>query len=247
MIAWFGDGLWTSMFIILNILVMEVMLSLDNAAVLAIMVSKLPKEQQGKALVYGMWGAFILRGLSLAFVSLLISLWWLKIPAGLWLIYLTYSHFTEKNDSIEEPSNTKQSAIFTYFTHYLSVFWATVALVEVMDMMFSLDNIFAVTAYTHYLGLIIIGVFIGIVIMRAVAKWFTTLLAKFDFLESLAFIIICGLGVKLVFVGISHVYEPLSLLNTHIADIITSTITLAVFVLPIISSSLFNLPKKVDQ
>ena len=52
--------------IILSLIVIEGILSLDNAAVLATMVRHLPKDQQVKALRYGIIGAYIFRLIALA-------------------------------------------------------------------------------------------------------------------------------------------------------------------------------------
>ena len=54
-----------SLAIIGNLIIIESLLSVDNAAVLATMVMDLPKEQREKALRYGIWGAYVFRGLAL--------------------------------------------------------------------------------------------------------------------------------------------------------------------------------------
>ena len=45
--------------VIINIVLLEVILSIDNAAVMATMVKKLPQSQQKKALTYGILGAYL--------------------------------------------------------------------------------------------------------------------------------------------------------------------------------------------
>ncbi|MEY3439161.1 MAG: hypothetical protein RL265_1746 [Bacteroidota bacterium] len=47
-----------ALFLVLGILLLEVILSFDNAAVLATMVKDLPEDQQKKALRYGILGAY---------------------------------------------------------------------------------------------------------------------------------------------------------------------------------------------
>ena len=58
--------------LILGILLLEIILSFDNAAVLATMVKDLPKEQQSKALKYGILGAYVFRGIALILVESII-------------------------------------------------------------------------------------------------------------------------------------------------------------------------------
>jgi predicted tellurium resistance membrane protein TerC len=79
-------------------------------------------------------------------------------------MYLTFNFFrgdateTKEDDYIDKNKNW----LYKSTVGFLGVFWSTVALVEVMDMAFSLDNIFAVVAFSNNIILIIFGVFIGI-------------------------------------------------------------------------------------
>lgn len=243
--AWFGNDIWAGLVTMGTIFIMETMLSVDNAAVLALMVGKLPEAQQGKALKYGIWGAFVMRGLSLCLVSFLVSFWFLKIIGGLYLLYLTVKHFTAKEgDGDEDPD---KNPVFKWASKYMSAFWATVALVECMDMVFSMDNIFAVTAMTKLIGWIVLAVFLGIVCMRAVATWFIGVMKKFPFLENVAFVVIGVLGIKLAFTLYTHYYPTSALteaLEGKSADYITSAITIGMFIIPVVTSVLFNVPKR---
>ena len=67
----------TSLAIIGNLIIIESLLSVDNAAVLATMVMDLSPEKRNRALKYGIWGAYIFRGLAMLFASVLIKIWWL--------------------------------------------------------------------------------------------------------------------------------------------------------------------------
>jgi predicted tellurium resistance membrane protein TerC len=80
----------TSLAIIGNLILIESLLSVDNAAVLATMVRDLPEKERNKALKYGIWGAYIFRGLAMLFASILIQIWWLKPLGGAYLLYLVY-------------------------------------------------------------------------------------------------------------------------------------------------------------
>ena len=84
------DNPAASLAIVGNLIIIESLLSVDNAAVLATMVMDLPEKQRNKALKYGIWGAYIFRGLAMIFASFLIQIWWLKPLGGLYLLYLVY-------------------------------------------------------------------------------------------------------------------------------------------------------------
>src|SRR3954463_11311186 len=85
-----------SLLIVGNLIIIESLLSVDNAAVLATMVMDLPKEKRNKALKYGIIGAYFFRGICLLFASFLIKVWWLKPIGGLYLLYLTFDYFKGK-------------------------------------------------------------------------------------------------------------------------------------------------------
>ena len=61
-----------SLVIIGNLIIIESLLSVDNAAVLATMVMDLPKEQRQRALRIGIFGAYFFRGLCLLFATFLV-------------------------------------------------------------------------------------------------------------------------------------------------------------------------------
>ncbi len=195
-----------AIFLVLGILLLEVILSFDNAAVLATMVKDLPEDQQAKALRYGILGAYLFRGIALVLVEHILEIWWLKPIGGLYLLYMAISHFAKgsQEEIDEEVQDTKKSVLYRSTVGIVGVFWSTVIAVEFMDIVFSIDNIFAVVAYTPNIFIICTGVFIGILAMRYVAKYFVVLMEKYPFLEKSAFLVIGILGLKLCFALVVH-------------------------------------------
>lgn len=231
-----------ALFLVLGILVLEVILSFDNAAVLATMVKDLPAEQQSKALRYGILGAYVFRGIALILVEHILEIWWLKPIGGAYLLWMAFSHFNQnyKAEMKDEVQDTKKSVLYRSTVGMLGVFWSTVLAVEFMDIVFSIDNIFAVVAYTPNIFIICIGVFIGILAMRYVAKYFVVLMEKFPFLEKSAFIVIGILGLKLCFSMLVHFYPSYEWIESEEFDLFISVLTLLIFFLPIISVKLLN-------
>ena len=239
--------------IILNLIIIETLLSVDNAAVMATMVMKLEPKQRAQALRFGIFIGYIFRGLCLFFAAWLIEIWWLKPIGGLYLIYLSLNHLLKKNPIKEEEleakevaTETKQSKLYQWTIGRLGVFWATVLSVEVMDLTFSMDNVFAAVAFTDNIYLIWTGVFMGILAMRFVAQAFVRLMHHFPFMEQVAFGVIALLGLKLVGSVWIHL-EPGNEMAHHLesewAGHIVSGITVAMFLMPLVTSWLFNWPK----
>ncbi len=193
--------------VIFMLIIIEGVLSVDNAAVLATMVMRLPEHQRSKALKYGIIGAYVFRGICLALAAWLITIWWLEPLGGLYLLWLAWGHFT-KHQSVEdegvEAVETEGNLLYRSTIGLLGPFWATVAAVEVMDLAFSIDNVVAAIAYVKSypmpskLVLVCTGVFLGILAMRFAATGFVKLMHRYPFLETCAFVVISILGVKLV-------------------------------------------------
>jgi YkoY family integral membrane protein len=241
-----------SLAIIGNLIIIESLLSVDNAAVLATMVMDLPPHQRNKALKYGIWGAYFFRGLAMIFAAVLIKIWWLKPLGGLYLLYLVYDWYKGKQTVAKEDDliDKKSNWLYKATVGSLGTFWATVCLVELMDMAFSIDNVFAAVAFTPNIILVCIGVFIGILAMRFIAQWFVKLMERYSFLETCAFVVIGILGLKLLMSLYEHFYPETGLskfLSSHSADLGISVLTVSIFFVPIITSLLFNFPKKTIE
>lgn len=240
------DNPVASLAIVGNLVIIESLLSVDNAAVLATMVGDLPKEQRKKALRYGIFGAYIFRGLCLLFASYLIQFWYLKPLGGLYLLYLVYDHFKARPAHDDEAVDKQKSWFYRNTLGLVGKFWATVALIELMDLAFSIDNVFAVVAFTDNLLLICVGVFIGILAMRLVAQAFVLLMGKYPFLETAAFTVIALLGLKLLLSLLTHYLpnHPVShALESETADVALTVLTVACFLVPWATSMLFNVPR----
>ncbi|REC48076.1 TerC family protein [Chryseobacterium pennipullorum] len=242
-----------SIAIIGNLILIESLLSVDNAAVLATIVMDLPEHQRKRALKYGILGAYVFRGLALIFASVLISVWWLKPLGGLYLLYISFDWLIKKikssdDNEIQEKNTDKESGwLYKNSIGLLGQFWATVAIVEVMDLAFSIDNVFAAVAFSDNLLLITLGVFIGILAMRFIAQWFVRLMQVFPFLETAAFIVIAILGLKLSLSLYEHFYPGTAFaqfLASHTMEILVSAITVLLFVVPVATSYLFGFPAR---
>lgn len=226
--------------ILFNLFLLESLLSIDNAAVLAVMVRDLPYRQQARALKYGIAGAFVFRGICLLLAAWLVKILWLKIAGGIYLVWLVLNHF--RSDTGDDQGARKRPGYINRIQRYIGAFWSTVILVEIMDIAFSIDNIFAAVAMTDNIYLIMAGVFIGILAMRFVAQGFTVLMRRFPSLESSAYIVIFILGLKLILSGMTDYFPVFGILKSifddHMFDLGFSCAMIVIFLYPIIKNLL---------
>ena len=173
------------------LVVLEGLLSADNALVMAIMVLGLPKKQHKPALRYGLVGGSVFRVIATLLAVYLIRVSWVKLVGGLYLLYLTYSHFRgNEGEDRRQPPKAKPWL-------GMSAFWATVVRVELVNLAFSIDSILVAVAMSPKTWVVITGGILGIIAMRVVVGQLLTLVQRYPALVDGAFIIIAWVGLKL--------------------------------------------------
>jgi len=206
-------------YIIVQVIFLEGILSIDNAAVLGAMVSVLPKDkavpwpepltflgnpvhrllggQRTAALKVGLLGAYLGRGLMLVVANFVIHNPYLKILGAAYLIKLAFENLGEPEPG--EENQTKAKSIEG------KGFWGVVLAVELADLAFSLDNVVAVVALSDNLYVVMFGVAIGIITMRFAAGIFTLMIMKEPILKPAAYVVVFNIGAELLLDELAHV------------------------------------------
>ena len=212
-----------------TLVILEGLLSADNALVLAVMVKHLPPEKRKKALFYGLLGAYIFRFIAIGLGVFLIKLWWVKVLGAAYLAWLSIKYFIDKRkgvqDGDDEAAGMNQSGLMI---RLFGTFWGTVIAVEIMDIAFSVDSVLAAFGVSNQIWILILGGMLGVLMMRGVAGIFITLINRIPELENTAYILILIISVKM-FLGvfhieISHLYFFLILLVAFGATFISHSI-----------------------
>jgi YkoY family integral membrane protein len=190
---------------ILTLILMECLLSVDNAVVLAAQTQVLPtKDEQRKSLVYGLWGAYLFRFIVIGIGTYLINFWEIKLLGGLYLLYLVYKYFYDvrhpaqvaKKEAAKKEAHKKKNSKTR--KHHLSLFWRTVISIESMDIVFSIDSVLAALAMSNNPVVVLVGGMIGILCMRGVAEVIIKLMEIIPELQTMAYVLITIIAVKLL-------------------------------------------------
>lgn len=179
--------------IIFSLVLIECLLSVDNAIVLAAQTQKLPdKKQQEKSLFYGLWGAYIFRFALIGVGSYLIHFWEIKVLGAGYLMYLSLNHFYRMKypERAKRKKGKKRKPI-------LPLFWSVVISIELMDIVFSIDSILASLAISPNPVIVLIGGLIGILCMRGIAEVIMRLIDIVPELEVMAYFLIGLIAIKL--------------------------------------------------
>jgi len=211
---------------ILMLMLLEGLLSADNALVLAIMVRHLPIKKQKKALMYGIGGAYLFRFLVIGIGTYLIKFTWIKALGALYLLYMAYKGlFGSSEESHENVSTVAQKGLL-----------ATIISVEAMDIVFSIDSVTAALAVSDKVWALFLGAVFGILMMRGVAQVFVTLIERVPELEKTAYILIALIGLKL----------GVTLVGIEVPDLLFFSVLIIVFFGTFIVSK-FNKKEKTES
>jgi YkoY family integral membrane protein len=192
-----------------TLVILEGLLSADNALVLAVMVRHLPENKRKKALFYGLLGAYAFRFIAIGIGVYLIKLWFVKVIGAAYLAWLAIKYFIDKqkeSDEEEEQKMSKGGMLIRIF----GTFWGTVVAVELMDIAFSVDSVLAAFGVSNKVWVLLIGGMLGVLMMRGIAGIFIKLIDKVPELETTAYIIILFIAVKMLLsvfhIEIDHIY-----------------------------------------
>jgi len=203
---------WSYLAIIVQLIFLEGILSIDNAAILGAMVSVLPNDkpvpwpdwlrkvghildkplgnQRGAALRVGLLGAYAGRGLMLLAASYIIQNPWLKLIGAAYLIRLALDDLSAAGFQSGEGGSERR------IQH--GGFWMVVLNVELMDLAFSLDNVVAAVSLSENILIVMLGVAIGILVMRYAAGMFSYIVEKAPILKTAAYILVLNIGIELI-------------------------------------------------
>jgi len=213
---------WPIVVIVLQLIFLEGILSIDNAAVIGALVSPLPNDQEvpwpgglnklGKflhpflgyqrmaALRVGLLGAYVGRGAMLFLTSFLIHNSWIKLIGAVYLIHLAFDNLEDMTGGGDEEGDIKPIKVQS--------FWATVLTVEIMDLIFSIDNVVAAVSLSDMIWVVMLGVGIGILTMRYAAGIFSYAVEREPILKQAAYILVLNIGVELILDQVWHIELP---------------------------------------
>ncbi len=152
---------------LIKIIWINIILSGDNAVVIALAARSLPAEQQKKAIMFGSGAAVVLRiGLTVVAAKLL-ELSYLQIIGGLLLLWIG-TQLLHGEDEDEGSSNEK------------SGLWVAIRTILIADLVMSLDNVIAVAAAAKgNMILLVLGLAISIPLVIFGSKLMIKLMDRF--------------------------------------------------------------------
>lgn len=187
---------WSDLPAIGFLVFLEGVLSIDNALVLALIVTGLPHNQRKKALTYGIAGAVVFRLIAIMLATYLMQWRWVKFVGGGYLLYLAIKFWWDKRKEAAEKAAGHKAP------KKVRGFWSTVVIVELTDIAFAIDSILTAVALTKKVAVVMTGGILGLLLMRYAASVFVKLLERYPRFESTAYLLVFLIGIKLIVDGL---------------------------------------------
>lgn len=201
------DSLLTpQMVALVQIIVIDIVMSGDNAIIIGLAAAGLPPELRKKAIIYGIVGATVLRIIFAAMVVQLLSIIGIMLAGGLLLLWVCWRMWQElrSGQSVEEitaeaEANAKDGPPKTLRTAMINI--------VVADVSMSLDNVLAVAgAARDHLEMLIFGLVLSIALMGVTANYIAKLLERYTWIGYLGLAIIAYVAIDMIWRGSQDIH-----------------------------------------
>ena len=189
---------------LLKVLTVNLILSGDNAVVIAMAARSLQGAQRRQAIIWGAAGAVILRLIFAAIISFLLEIPFLQVVGGLLLLWIAWKLVHDEAEEGEEKIEAGQSA------------WQAIRIIIVADAVMSLDNVIALVGAARIGGevvpsLLVIGLATTIPLVVFGAALLTSLLDRFPILIYAGAALLVYISVEMFFAdkALHHYLEPI--------------------------------------
>ncbi len=189
---------------VLSIIAIDLVLSGDNAVVIAMASRRLPAEQRKKAIIFGGGGAVVLRILFTIGAALLLDVPLLQAIGGLLLVYIAIK--------LVRPAGGEHGDIKEADT-----LGAAIRTIVMADVVMSLDNMLAVGGAAHgHIGLLIFGLMLSIPILLFGSSAIARLIDRYPWLNLVGAAILVHTAMEMFFKDkyvrdIIHMERPIEL------------------------------------
>ncbi len=177
-----------TLLLLLVLVVLEAVLSADNAIALAAIAQGLEKpELERRALNIGLVFAYILRMSLILTASWVSKYWQFELAGAIYLLWLVFQYFSSKSDDGDEHHGPRFTSL-----------WQAIPVLAITDLAFSLDSVTTAIAVSQETWLILIGATIGIIALRFMAGLFIRWLDEFTHLEDAGYVTVALVGLRLL-------------------------------------------------
>ena len=191
-------------FITFQILIINIVMSADNAIIIGIIAANFAPENRRKIIAWGVAAAFIFRIFFATGANYIFEFAWVKILGGLaliWVINNLRQDFFGQNKIRSPQLKSKETTPFLTGVYQ----------VLVADLTLSFDNVIAVVAASKgNFHIMVIGLLLSVFLIATLASYFADYIKKHKWLGYLGLLVILVVALQLIIGGLVN-YEVLSI------------------------------------
>jgi YjbE family integral membrane protein len=165
--------------ILIKIILIDLVLSADNAIVIGMTASQFNDQIRKKVLIYGTIAAVVCRIVFAGATAFLLKIHGIKTFGALLLLWVVYKLYVD----IIKPNEEGNGGKVQLDEKKKNTFSAAVITILVADISLSLDNVIAVAgaAGNHY-GMLVFGLVLSIVLMATMANFISLYVKKYKWI-----------------------------------------------------------------
>ena len=172
---------------LLRIIIIDLVLSGDNAVVIGMAAHRLPPDQRKKAILFGGGAAIAMRITLTAIAALLLQISGLQLLGGVLLIWIAFKLLKEEEESHEgvKAASSMREAIIT---------------ILIADLVMSTDNVLGVAGASEgSIALLLFGLILSMAILMWMGSMVANLINRFAWLSYLGAAVIAWTGALMIF------------------------------------------------
>jgi len=185
---------WPSIFAFVQVILIDISLSGDNAVIIAMAAAGLPADQRKRAIAIGIGMAIVMRIIFAALTVQLLDVPGLVLLGGLMLVWVCWKMWRELRASEDAADRQGSPEIKTL--------WQAVMQITIADVSMSLDNVLAVAgAARDHVWVMVAGLVLAIAMMAVAANLITVLLRKWPWLNYVGLVLVAYVAVQMILDG----------------------------------------------
>jgi YjbE family integral membrane protein len=189
-----------------QVIVIDIVLSGDNAIIIGLAVAGLPREKRGRIIMIGILAATVLRILFALVATQLLAIIGLTLAGGLLLLWVAWKMWRElrapKHDE-SEIASAEGRAVGKKPSEAIKQ-------IIIADVSMSLDNVLAVAgAAREHPEILIFGLVLSIALMAVAASFIAKLLSRYHWIAYVGLAVIAYVAIEMIYKGGDQVYKHL--------------------------------------
>jgi YjbE family integral membrane protein len=193
-----SEALTSELFAFASVVLIDLVLAGDNAIVVALAASSLPRELQRRAVAYGVGVAVVTRILFALVAIELLSVIGLLLAGGLLLLWVAWKMWRELHHSGQESSDASGTRPVTARKSFAAAIWQ----ITIADVSMSLDNVLGVAgAAREHIGALVFGLVLSVGLMGAAAAYIAPFMNRHRWLQYVGLLVVTYVALSMIYEG----------------------------------------------